>query len=57
MDDDYLKAVFHRYYTTKPGEFPKGERFLTRENAWLASKEIIQKWDKVSEEEAEAYLQ
>ena len=56
MDDDYLKAVFHRFYTTKAGEFPKGEKFLTRENAWLASKEIVQKWDHKSEEEAETYL-
>ena len=57
MDDDYLKSVFHRYYTTKAGEFPKGERFLTRENAWLASKEIVMKWDNKGEEDAEKYLQ
>ena len=56
MDDDYLKSVFHRYYTTKAGEFPKGERFLTKENAWLASKEIVMKWNNIGAEQAEEYL-
>ena len=56
MDDDYLKSVFHRYYTTKAGEFPLGEKFLTKENAWLASKEITMKWNKFTDEQAEEYL-
>ena len=56
MDDDYLKSVFHRYYTTTPGEFPAGERFLTRDNAWKASKEIVMRWNNVGEDEAESYL-
>ena len=56
MDDEYLHSVFHRYYTTKAGEFPKGEKFLTKENARAASKEVVMKWNNWGSEQAEEYL-
>ena len=61
MDDDYLRKVFHRHYTIDHGDgedaqSKKGPRVLTRGNAWLASSEVVQKWDHVGPAEAEDYL-
>ena len=47
MDDDYLRKTFHKYYQygkDKGGNIikDKNERILSRDYAWLASKEIVQ---------------
>ena len=54
MDDDYLRKVFHKYYQygkDKDGNIlkDKKERILSRDYAWLASKEIVQKWNHMDE--------
>ena len=57
MDDDFLQRVFHRHYTrdgtTMQGDGPK---ILTKDNALLASKEVVEKWDHLSSTEADQYL-
>ena len=40
QDDDFLRKVFHRHYT-REGLEHKGQKILTRGNAWLASKEVV----------------
>ena len=65
MDDDYLHKVFHRHYTLDHGDGKgsqspftgkPGTKVLTRDNAWLASKEVVQKWNHMKPAEAEEYL-
>jgi hypothetical protein len=53
MDDSFLKKVFHRHYT-HDGELGNttGPHVLTRSNAWLASEEVVEKWDNMNEKEA-----
>ena len=43
MDDDYLRKVFHKYYQKGESDLKK-DRILSRDYAWKASKEIVQKW-------------
>ena len=61
MDDDYLRKTFHKYYQygkDKDGNIlkDKSERILSRDYAWLASKEIVQKWNHMDDKQAEDFL-
>ena len=55
QDDDFLHKVFHRHYT-RDGKEHEGNKVLTHSNAWLASKEVVQKWNKFDSAEADEYL-
>ena len=44
MDDDYLRKVFHKYYQKGETDLKK-DRILKRDYAWLASKDIVKKWE------------
>ena len=64
MDDDYLHGVFHRHYTRYYGDEKErkkhpnavGLKVLTKDNALLASKEVVMQWNHMNEAEAEKYL-
>ena len=51
-DDHFLKQVFHNHYTVNK----LGEKVLTKMNAFLASKDVVKKWNHMSDEEAEQFL-
>ena len=55
MDDDYLRKVFHKYYQKGETDLKK-DRILKRDYAWLASKEIVKKWEHLDDAQAEEYL-
>ena len=48
MDDDYLRKVFHKYYQKGETDLKK-DRILSRDYAWKASKDIVQKWLKMDD--------
>ena len=61
MDDDFLRKTFHKYYQygkDKDGNLlkEKNDRILSRDYAWLASKDIVQKWNHLDESQAEDFL-
>ena len=57
-DDDYMKSVFDQYAkqgTDKRGN-PNGVDMLTKDNAYQASFDIIQKWNDLPDQNTKAYL-
>lgn len=47
--------MFHRHYT-RDGKEKKGKKVLTRGNAWLASEEVVEKWNHLTLAQADEYL-
>ena len=57
-DDDYMKSVFDQYAkagTDKRGN-SNGVDMLTKDNAYQASFDIIQKWNDLPDQNTKAYL-
>ena len=48
-DDHFLKKIFKNHYTLNK----KGEKVLTKNNALLASKDVVKQWNHMSDDEAE----
>ena len=62
-DDDLLRQIFHKYYTHHISEeekeknpSAKGFKVLEHDYARSASKEVVQRFEHLSEEQAEQYL-
>ena len=51
MDDSFLRKVFHNHFTIHHTDGEKksdpgvDQRVLTRDNAWLASRDVVQAWN------------
>ena len=55
MDDSFLRKVFHKHYTIRSAD-GVDQKVLTRDNAWLASRDVVQAWNHADKNKAEDYL-